>query len=211
MREPALPAAVVKVLFWDVGGVLLERGWPTEARQEAARRFSLDPGFEERHHRLVADFECGRLGLDEYLDRTVFDRPRAFSRDAFKSFMFSWSRPRPEAIALVTELARGGRYLLATLNNESHELNQFRIERFGLRPLFTMFLSSCALGTRKPDPRIYGQALEITQRRPEECAFLDDQPENVEAARVAGMAAIRFEDARQARAALRALGVEVAG
>ncbi|HEV8255209.1 MAG TPA: HAD family phosphatase [Vicinamibacteria bacterium] len=206
MREPP-----IKVLFWDVGGVLLEKGWPTEARQEAARRFSLDAGFEARHQQVVADFECGRLSLDEYLDRTVFDRPRPLSREAFKGFMFSWSRPRPEALALVSELARGGRYLMATLNNESHELNQFRIDRFGLRSHFAVFLSSCVLGCRKPDPRIYAQALEITQRRPEECAFLDDQPENVEAARAGGMAAIRYEDAPQARRALRGLGVEASG
>jgi putative hydrolase of the HAD superfamily len=203
MREPT-----ITVLFWDVGGVLLEKGWPSEARQEAARRFALDAGFERRHQEVVADFECGRLSLDAYLDRTVQGRPGAVDREAFKSFMFSWSRPRPEALALAAELARGGRYLLATLNNESHELNQFRIERFGLRPLFTMFLSSCALGTRKPDARIYTQALEITQRRPQECAFLDDQAENVEAARALGIAAIRFEDAAQARRALRGLGVE---
>jgi len=52
---------VIKALFWDVGGVLLEKGWP----------------------------------------------------------MFSWTRPFPEALALAAELARGGRYLMATLNVEA--------------------------------------------------------------------------------------------
>ncbi|HEY3119338.1 MAG TPA: HAD-IA family hydrolase [Vicinamibacteria bacterium] len=201
--------AVIKALFWDVGGVLLEKGWPTEARQEAARRFSLDAGFEQRHQQAVADFETGRLGLDEYLDRVVVDRPRPFEREAFKSFMFSWTRPFPEALALAAELARGGHYLMATLNNESHELNQFRIERFGLRPLFTAFLSSCALGSRKPEPRIYAQALEITQRAPPECVFIDDQEENVAAALRFGIRAIRHQDAQQTRRVLRGLGVEV--
>jgi putative hydrolase of the HAD superfamily len=198
----------ITALFWDVGGVLLSKGWPTEARAEAARQFDLDAEELERRHRgVVADFEKGRLSLKAYLDRVVFHQPRSFGRDAFEGFMYSWSRPHPEALALAAELARSRRWLMATLNNESHELNQYRIERFGLRSSFAVFLSSCVLECRKPAAEIYRKALEITQRPPAECAFVDDQPENVEAARASGMRAIRFEGADQARAALRELGV----
>ena len=32
----------VKVIFFDIGGVLLSNGWGHEARQKAAQAFSLD-------------------------------------------------------------------------------------------------------------------------------------------------------------------------
>ncbi|MDQ2949344.1 MAG: HAD-IA family hydrolase [Acidobacteriota bacterium] len=62
---------------------------------------------------------------------------------------------------------------MATLNNESRDLNCYRIERFHLRDYFTVFLSSGFLGVRKPDEKIFQLALEITQRSPNECLFVD--------------------------------------
>ena len=60
------------------------------------------------------------------------------------------------------ELAQG--WLVATLNNESCELNEHRIKKFKLRELFSIFFTSCYLGVRKPDEKIYQLALGITQR-----------------------------------------------
>ena len=62
-----MPAA--NVLFCDVGGVLLTNGWDRPARRRAAEVFRLDwEAFEQRHEVVAADFETGRLTLDEYLD-----------------------------------------------------------------------------------------------------------------------------------------------
>lgn len=41
--------------------------------------------------------------------------------------------------------------LLATLNNESRDLNEHRVAKFQLGNYFSMFLSSCYLSIRKPD------------------------------------------------------------
>ena len=59
----------------------------------------------------------------------------------------------------------------------------------------------------KPDPRIYRLAVDLTQRDPRECLFVDDRPLNVAAARRVGMPAIRFESAAQLRQELAANGV----
>ena len=37
-----LEATSVKILFFDIGGVLLSNGWGHEARKEAADKFGLD-------------------------------------------------------------------------------------------------------------------------------------------------------------------------
>jgi putative hydrolase of the HAD superfamily len=159
--------------------------------------------FEERHELVVSDFDTGRIGTDEYLDRTVFAEPREFTREAFKTFMKDQSLPYPEALAFVAELAQSGRYLLAALNNESRELNRYRIERFHLNDYFSLFFSSCYLGVRKPDEKIYRMVLDVTQRRPEECLFVDDRALNVECAFRVGMRAIRYRNIEGLRAGLR--------
>lgn len=115
-------------LFFDVGGVLLTNGWDRDTRHQAARKFRLDWNeFEVRHEQVVSAFENGRMGLEEYLDCTVFYAPRSFTRAEFRAFLFAQSQPCPEALALVDQLAGARQYLLGTLNNESRELNLYRI------------------------------------------------------------------------------------
>jgi FMN phosphatase YigB (HAD superfamily) len=51
--------------------------------------------------------------------------------------------------------------------------------------------------TRKPDARIYQLALERLRAKPEEAVFVDDMPENVEAARALGMCGVQFQNTAQ--------------
>ena len=204
--------AEITTLFWDLGGVVLTNGWDREARRRAAEAFNLDwEDFQDRHEQVSAAFETGRLTLAEYLERTVFYCPRPFTEEAFKAFMFAQSEVHPEVLAIVKGLAGSRRYLLATLNNESLELNLYRIERFHLRAYFTIFFSSCFLGMQKPDEAIYHLALQLTQRAPEECVFIDDRALNLECAQHLGMRTIHYQDPRQLREELRRMGVEAAG
>ena len=200
----------MKVVFFDVGGVLLSNGWDRRSRRDACQHFDLDwQDFQDRHDSVFTDFETGELTLDGYLQRTVFYRDQPFTGDEFYSFMKSQSEALPESMALLRELSESGTYLLATLNNESRELNDYRIENFGLRDHFSLFLSSCYLGVRKPEPEIYQIALDITQQVPEQCVFIDDRELNLECAELAGMRAIHFRDAAQLRGSFAELGVGV--
>jgi putative hydrolase of the HAD superfamily len=200
----------VTAIFSDLGGVILSNGWDRAARREAAAKFHLDwEEFEDRHELMLNALETGQTTLDEYLTRTVFYRERMFSKEEFLNFMYAQSRPMPESLDLMRRLAGAERYLVAAINNESRELNEFRIKQFHLRELFEAFLSSCYLGVRKPDEAIYRLALSITQRLPEECVFVDDRGLNLECARELGMHTIQFQSAAQLEQALRQFGVEL--
>src|ERR1700720_3101636 len=162
----------VTALFWDVGGVILSNGWDRAARAEASKKFGLDwEEFQDRHELASPAFETGQITLDTYLERTVFYRKGAFTRDEFIAFIFSQSEEFPESRAVLSALAQTRKYLLATINNEPLELNVRRIEQFNLRREFEAFFSSCFVRIRKPDEAIYRLALEVTQRRAEECLF----------------------------------------
>ncbi len=200
----------ITALFWDVGGVLLTNGWDRIARRKLIQKFDLDGAdFETRHELVNAAFETGKMRLEQYLEQTIFYCPRAIAKQAVIDFIFAQSQPYPAALGIVELLARARKYLLAALNNESLELNLYRLNRFGLRNYFTVFLSSCFLGVRKPDDAIYRMALEITQRPPEECLFIDDRGLNVECARRHGIHTILYENPIQLQIELRRLGVEV--
>ena len=202
----------VTALFWDVGGVILSNGWDRAARAEAAKKFGLDwEDFQDRHELASPAFETGQITLDTYLQRTVFYRKRAFTREEFVAFIFAQSEEFPESRAILSALAQTRKYLLATINNEPRELNIRRIEQFNLRREFEAFFSSCFVHIRKPDEAIYRLALEVTQRRPEECLFIDDRGLNLECARQMGMRTIHFENAAQLRQDLQVNGVTVGG
>ncbi len=198
----------IRAIFWDVGGVLLTNAWDRAQRERALEQFQLDEAeFDDRHEMVVSSLERGKISLDEYLERTVFYRPRPFAREVFKDYVFSLSQPHADALALAQELTNSGEYLMATINNESKDLNLYRIQTFGLREIFSLFVSSCFVGLRKPEEGIYRLALEVTQKPPEECCFIDDRPLNLEAARSMGMHTIEMEDVGRLRQELQKLGV----
>jgi putative hydrolase of the HAD superfamily len=200
--------AEISTLFWDNGGVILTNGWDRDSRKKAVEKFHLDwADFEDRHELMLDAFEKGQVTLDEYLRRTVFYRKVPFSIEEFKQFMFEQSQPMPESLDFLASLARTKKYPLAALNNESTELNEYRIKTFRLRQYFGAFFSSCYLGLRKPGAEIYTKALKITQREPAETVLIDDRGLNLECARELGMNTILFRNVAQLREDLSRLGV----
>jgi putative hydrolase of the HAD superfamily len=200
----------VTALFWDVGGVILTNGWDRRSRAAAAKKFGFDwEEFEDRHDLAFPAFETGRITLDAYLQRTIFYRKRSFTREEFIDFIFAQSAEFPESRAVLSDVAATGKYLLATINNEPLEINERRIREFHLRREFEAFFSSCYLGVRKPDEGIYKLALEVTQRNPDECLFIDDRELNLECARQLQMRTIHFQNAAQLRRDLVASGVNI--
>lgn len=188
--------------------MLLSNAWDRSQRRRALQQFHVDElDFEDRHEMLVSSFERGKITQQDYLQRTVFYRPRSFTPGDFTNFMFSLSQPYPDTLELARSLAGSCKYLMATLNNESTELNDYRIRTYGLRDIFDVFFSSCYVGLRKPEEAIYRLALEISQHPADECCFVDDRPLNVEAASRLGMHAIRVEGTQQLRQEFEKLGV----
>jgi putative hydrolase of the HAD superfamily len=200
----------ITTLFWDIGGVILTNGWDRAARRRAAEAFHLDwEEFQDRHDLSFPAFDSGLISLDEYLNRTLFYRPREFTREEFIAFMFAQSKEYPESRGVLDELARLEKYFIGSINNEPLELNEYRIKAFHLRRDFQVFFSSCYLHTRKPEEMIYRIALEVTQRPSAECVFIDDRPLNLENPRKLGFKTIHYQDAGQLRAELKNYGVEV--
>ncbi|HVX66260.1 MAG TPA: HAD family phosphatase [Bryobacteraceae bacterium] len=203
--------AEITTLFWDIGGVILTNAWGRAERLRATDHFKLDrEDFERRHQQVAAAFEIRELTLHEYLAETVFHQPRPFSPEEFRRFMRAQSQVCRRALRIVEELSETRRYLMATINNESLELNLYRIRQFELHRYFSAFFSSCFLNVRKPGRELFCRALELTGRQPSECLMIDDRPENLEAPRAMGLRTIEYHSPAQLRQELEGHGIACA-
>ena len=190
----------IELVLFDVGGVLGTNGWDREQRDEAVTKFGLDrDDFQYRHEEMVGALESGEVSLDEYLAITVFCAPRRFSPDDFKKFMFAQSVAWPDSIAVARDLGDARKVRLATLNNESEELNCYRIENFGLRAIFPTFFTSCWLGVRKPTRHMYERVLGMTQADPKLTLFIVDRLQNLAPAASLGIQTLQFTTAAKLR------------
>lgn len=201
----------ISTILWDVGGVLLTNGFDRQQRDAVVARFALDSAdFERRHSELDQAWEKDEIGVDEYLRRTVFFQPRSFTPADFVDAMRAQSALLPDSgIGILRQLAASEQYVLATVNNECRALNEFRLKKFDLLDDFDAFFSSCYLGVRKPDRKIFQIALDVLERDPEHAIFIDDRPENVAAAASLGIHGIRYQGSKQLTAELEQLGISL--
>lgn len=178
-----------KILFSDIGGVLLTNGWGHDSREKAAQEFGFDFGEMEALHNFIFNvYEIGRITLDEYLNIVVFNKPRVFTREDFKAFMYSKSTELPGLLQWLIEFKKANSDIkIVSINNEGKELNDYRVKKFQLHKCFDAFISSCEVGMRKPDPGIFRLAMGVVQADPSECIYFDDRIYLVEAAQRLGI------------------------
>jgi putative hydrolase of the HAD superfamily len=197
------------VVLFDIGGVLLTNGWDHQERKVVAAQFKLDGAtLEARHMKAFEAWERGEITLDEYLDAVVFYEPRSFSRDEFFAAICAQSKLLCDgALCILKELAASDKCMLGALNNEALETHEYRVKTFGLRDLLKFTFTSCYMGLRKPDAKIYTHALGVLGVAAECSVFIDDRLENVAAAAAIGMKAIQFTGADALRRDLASFGV----
>jgi len=182
-------ASSLKIVFFDIGGVLLSDGWGHVARQAAAKKFKLD--YQEMdilHDYIFNTYEIGKITLDNYLDTVVFNNPRDFTKEDFKTFMFAQSQELPNMLEWLKQWRKDNPDIrIISINNEPKELNDYRIKKFELHECFDAFISSCEVGMRKPDPGIYNLAMGIAHATSEQCIYFDDRPMLIDAAQKLGI------------------------
>lgn len=185
----------ITTLFTDIGEVLLNNGWDIDERELAIQKFRLQKyDFNQRHHIESDTLELGKQTLAEYLDKVIFYKKRTFSQKEFQDFMLSLSKPYNKMIELEKHLKEKYNLKIFALSNESRELNENRILKFGLDSFIDGFISSCYVHLRKPDKDIFKLALDISQSKPSETLFIDDQIIYIEVAKSFGINTIHHTD-----------------
>lgn len=198
----------IKILFFDVGGILLTNGWGHQSRELAAKQFGLNYAeVNELHNFIFNVYEIGSITLDDYLDTVIFTEERDFTREDFKRFMFEQSVELPDMLAWLKEWKKDCGFRIISINNEGKELNDYRVQKFKLHDCFDAFVSSCEVGMRKPDPGIFKLAMGIAQISEKQCVYFDDRIMFVNTAQKLGIKAyqhVTFEKTKQILETLKA-------
>jgi putative hydrolase of the HAD superfamily len=115
--------------------------------------------------------------------------------------MESWFNIRPEMVAFMRRARpRVGR--LGLLSNINEEGAAYVGSSYDWIDLFDATVFSCVHKMMKPEREIYELAASSLRADPRDCLFVDDSEPNVDGARRAGMAALRFSTPEALEAAI---------
>lgn len=81
-----------------------------------------------------------------------------------------------QALEVVSDIRQGRKTGIIT--NGKTVIQQGKIDKIGIREYFDCIVVSEEAGCKKPDPRIFEQALQQLQVKPQECLFIGDHPVN---------------------------------
>jgi len=189
-----IESGVIKALFLDIGGVLLNNGWGHVSRFEAAQKFGLDREEVEGRNKLVFDtYEIDKITFDEYLDWVIFYEERKFSRQEFTTFMLQQSQPLEGCVNYFKAIKQQYHLKVIAISNEGRELNEYRIKQFKLDELFDAYVSSCYVHLHKPDKSMLRMACDISHTLPEHALYVDDTLLLVEVAASIGLQTLHFQ------------------
>ena len=203
----------IKTIFWDIGGVLLTNGWDLGQRTRVLSDLGVDvDAYEAMHDSANYYWERGLITASDFFEQTVLETNPQLNLTFDRLWQLVCAESKVlhrECFDILATLKRSGQYRLATLNNESKELNEHRLDAFHLRQLFNYFICSGYVHEMKPLPDIYRAATDISGFPPETALFIDDKQENCDAAIALDMQAIRFESPAQLCTALSHFGITV--
>jgi epoxide hydrolase-like predicted phosphatase len=205
--ESVPPPRRVDAILFDVGGVLVNDMIDEKVKDLAARhRVSLDRMMRTRQE-LRPEADRGHLSDPDFWQR-ILEQAGVVARPEDVEIE-SYMRPIEGTLDIVRELKAMG-LKLGIVSNDSVEMAATRRRLFGFDDLFDAITISSMFGIIKPEAGIYSLACTRLNVEPSRCVFVDDVPQNVEAALGLGMVGILFHNAADLRVALRRAGIPIA-
>jgi epoxide hydrolase-like predicted phosphatase len=195
---------MIKAVIFDYGGVIsvpllrnlavfeTQMGYPAGS----VHLLMFGDGSAETH-----DFhllETGDMTLHDYLLGVQRRAPEVIGREIDFSAYVEFTSSTPvcvhwPVVHRIRQLRDEG-VALALLTNNVKEFGEAWRASFPVDELFTVVVDSSEVGLRKPDPRIYELTCEQLAVEPSDAVFVDDLPDNIDAARSLGLETVLFAD-----------------
>ncbi|WP_230208224.1 HAD-IA family hydrolase [Microlunatus sp. Gsoil 973] len=187
-------------ILFDVGGVLElvdDVTWPVAYVARCADRLSITvEEFESRLATTQLPDAGTRSGVEDDFWRVLGSAVGA-GQDVLSVMREDfWDAYCGTANVELIDCARSlvGRAGLAILSNSADGAREQEERRYGFSAIFDPICYSHEIGVNKPDPRVYRRTLDAMGAQAEQVLFIDNRPENVEAARRLGMQAVVHAD-----------------
>jgi putative hydrolase of the HAD superfamily len=176
----------VTTIVLDVGGVLFLDAIHRKIRDLAARYDLNEWEVQQIRWELRASVDLGERSEAEFWTTVLAQCGVTAKPEDLSLAEYVVEVPGAhEALRLLAD-----RFRLAILSNDSEELSKMRRSR--IEAPIEVAVISAEVGTMKPEHSIYRILFERLSAEADECLFIDDRAENVEAAREMGMRALHF-------------------
>ena len=199
---------VPEALLFDLGGVLIDidfgralARWQSRSRlspDAIAAAFSFDAAYE-RHER-------GEIGADEYFRHLACTLALDGDLDHVAA---GWNAIFVEEIAETLALVNAARSRIPCYvfsNTNAAHMREWTRRFPAVAGAFDRIFTSHELGLRKPESAAFAAVVREIGRPPASIVFFDDLPENVRAARAAGLRAVHVRSPADVRDVLQQAG-----
>lgn len=196
---------MIKCIIFDIGGVIVD----FYNEKDYYPYLSKISGISQKTIRKMVEYDI-RVEIDKgTTTQEVFDR-RVAKQLGIKEKDVLWY----EMYKKKAKLYKGtlkiikrlyGKYTLAYLSNTDRSRYTYTVEKL-LKPFLHLFdyrIASCDIGMRKPGAEIYRYALRHMRIKSSQAVFIDNQIENVVAARKIGIKSIWFKNSRDLKKRLK--------
>ncbi|MEA3286794.1 MAG: HAD family phosphatase [Candidatus Marinimicrobia bacterium] len=185
----------IKAFFFDIGGVLV-RVNPNVAIQKISKRLqiSAEQIQQAMSAELLNTYEKGHLSSNQFYEQLLinYGSSRNISLETFKTYWEDMLFPNKEGIDFLKRASKDFPVWLLSNTNDFHY--DILMQHFPFMQWVKGGTYSFMVGSMKPQPFIYQQAIRKSGFRPEEILFIDDLPINVQAAQEQGLHAIQYND-----------------
>ena len=190
-----------KVLLWFDNDIFIRKlaahcGRSVEETKEAAHS----------NLELIIAFDKGRISPTEFYERVVKALGARISREKFFAIYNDVFWLNARAVEAMKRVKPNCSRLLL-LSNTDPERFGFVKKMFPQILIFDDYILSYELGLTKPEPEIFREAVRRAGCPADECAFIDDLPENVEAAVSLGAKGVLYTPTTDLVAELSRLGL----
>lgn len=179
----------MKTIIFDMYGVIIKESkgnfipytynhFPSSEHERITKLFRTDNLFTKAGN--------GEITSDEFLTALGFENPQFHMRDYIENYLTI-----DEGFYVFAE-SRKDKYKYTLLSNDVSDWSKYITEFYDLNKYLPIKIVSADIRCRKPEPRIFGIALEHLGVPADECIFIDNSVENLRAASKFGMDTILF-------------------
>ena len=200
---------MIKTIFFDIGGVLIDIH-PERTYQYLSDSADVEVSMVKESFPWDAhdQYERGIMNNEDWFItyKESLPQPCCLKRSDFWN---AWKLLLGEEKNTVNILeALNKQYSIWLLSNTNPKHIQDEIEKRYLFPsLVNGAVYSYDVGFRKPEKEIYEIAMQRANTKPQECLFIDDLLENIQAAKQIGIEGIHFRSSEQLKQDLVHLGI----
>ena len=195
----------ITTVIFDFGYVLSLPPQPSDYQRLAALAGIDGMPFEEIYWGQRADYDRGTIDGYTYWRRVAATAGTEFTPAQIDSLIAAdiavWMRANPVMMEWVRALKSRG-LKIAVVSNMPIEISTYMRQHAPWFGDFDYVCFSAEVQLAKPEAAIFQACLKVVQARPEECLFIDDRAENVEAAQALGMQGLKFESVQELAAEL---------